>query len=347
MSCDKGYLWHLSELTDQLASGKVFTCFSGGGGSSMGYKLANFEVLGCNEIDHRMMEVYVHNLHPRYTYLEPIQEFVLRDDLPKDLYNLDILDGFPPCSTFSVSGLRERSWGVAKRFREGQAIQVLDTLFFDFIALANKLRPKVVVAENVRGLLIGRAKAYVDRIYKEFDEIGYDLQHHLLDAQHMGVPQRRVRVVFIAVRRDLSLPKQPLNLHFTHPTVTAGEITDYQGAEITSPVARLLWEHRIRGDRSQAQASQRIRGKRSGFNHSYVYPDQVCPTLLTKRDSLMHFDEPRYLSREEVCKVSSFPIDYDFLTQSPHYICGMSVPPLMMYHIASMIRRELLDKIYQ
>lgn len=190
MSCDKSYNWTLSELP-QKKSGTVFTCFAGGGGSSMGYQLAGYDVIGCNEIDPRMMQVYQRNLAPRLTYLEPIQTLVRREDLPPELYNLDILDGSPPCSTFSISGLRERSWGVRKHFREGQCKQVLDTLFFDFIALARKLRPKVVVAENVKGLLMESAKSYVDRIYKEFDAAGYNVRHILLDAQYMGVPQRR------------------------------------------------------------------------------------------------------------------------------------------------------------
>ena len=74
---------------------------------------------------------------------------------------MDILDGSPPCSTFSIAGNREKDWGKEKKFREGQSAQVLDTLFFDFIALARVLQPKVVVAENVKGLLMGSAIDYI------------------------------------------------------------------------------------------------------------------------------------------------------------------------------------------
>lgn len=79
-------------------------------------------------------------------------------DYPKELYNLDILDGSPPCSTFSLAGEREKNWGKSKKFREGQAYQVLDDLFFEFIKLAEKLKPKIIVAENVKGILMGNAK---------------------------------------------------------------------------------------------------------------------------------------------------------------------------------------------
>ena len=108
-----------------------------------------------------LVEAYKANHNPKYAYLEPIQTFKLRKDLPKELYNLDILDGSPPCSSFSISGNREKDWGKNRKFAEGQAKQILDTLFFDFIDLAKELQPKVVVAENVKGLLQGDAKEYV------------------------------------------------------------------------------------------------------------------------------------------------------------------------------------------
>jgi len=140
-------------------------------------KLAGFDVIGCNEIDPRMMKTYIANHKPKYSYLESIVDFKKREDIPKALYGLDILDGSPPCSSFSPLGRMEKDWGKEKVFREGQAKQVLDTLFFDFIDLAKKLQPKIVIAENVKGLLFKKAKHYVDRIYKNFDEAGYYCQH--------------------------------------------------------------------------------------------------------------------------------------------------------------------------
>ena len=157
------YRWKLKDTVFPNDKGTVFSCFSCGGGSSMGYKLAGFDVIGCNEIDPKMMNVYCKNLNPKFPFLEPIQTFKDRQNLPAELFNLDILDGSPPCSSFSLASVggrfgRQKGWGKKKKFREGQAEQVLDTLFFDFIELAGRLRPKVVVAENVKGLLLGEAK---------------------------------------------------------------------------------------------------------------------------------------------------------------------------------------------
>lgn len=321
----------------------------------MGYKLAGYDVIGCNEIDHRMMYAYCQNHNPRFPFLEPIQNFKNREDLPPELFNLDILDGSPPCSSFSVAGSREEAWGKKKKFREGQAEQVLDTLFFDFIDLAKKLQPKVVVAENVKGLLMGEAKAYVTRIHEEFEAAGYYVKHWLFDASTMGVPQRRERVFFVCLRKDLAEPflvpdglfdmTPLLNLKFNEPAIPMSEVTDYSGREFSSPVIRKLWENRKPGDTNQGAANERLFGKGSNFNQAYVYQDRVCPTLASKESCLIHFDQPRYLGASEVCCISSFPQDYNFAGQPPHYICGMSVPPVMMAQIASAIWEQWLSKI--
>lgn len=320
----------------------------------MGYKLAGYDVIGCNEIDPRMMYAYCQNHNPRFPFLEPIQDFKNREDLPPELFKLDILDGSPPCSSFSTVGSREDGWGKKKKFREGQAEQVLDTLFFDFIELAARLQPKVVVAENVKGLLLGEAKAYVGRIYQEFEEAGYYVQHWLLDGSTMGVPQRRERVFFVCLRKDL-IDKVPtecnlfdvmprLVLGFKEAPILMRELTDYSGREITSKIIRTLWDNRQPGDINQAAANERLFGKGSNFGQSYVYQDKVCPTLTGKDTSLIHFDQPRYLGTTEVCSVSTFPQDYNFAGQSPHYVCGMSVPPVMMAQVASAIWEQWLSK---
>lgn len=87
--------------TSRKTKARSFRVSLVGGGSSMGYKLAGFDVIGCNEIDHRMMYAYCQNHNPRFSFLEPIQEFKTKEDLPPELFNLDILDGSPPCSTFT------------------------------------------------------------------------------------------------------------------------------------------------------------------------------------------------------------------------------------------------------
>ena len=162
--------WSFKDYPEEKNGLKVFSCFSCGGGSTMGYKLAGCDVIGNCEIDPAMNEIYINNHHPKYNYCMDIRDFNKLDDLPEELYHLDILDGSPPCTTFSVAGEREESWGKKKKFREGQAEQTLDDLSFVFIETVGKLRPKCMVMENVEGLLLGEAWTYVQRIYKDLKE---------------------------------------------------------------------------------------------------------------------------------------------------------------------------------
>ncbi|MCD7721694.1 MAG: DNA (cytosine-5-)-methyltransferase [Prevotellaceae bacterium] len=354
------YRWTLRDARFTRDKGKVFSCFACGGGSTMGYKLAGFDVIGCNEIDPKMMHLYELNHHPRHAYCEPIQTFKTRRDLPDELYQLDILDGSPPCSTFSIAGQRERNWGREKKFREGQQAQVLDTLFFDFIELALKLQPKVVVAENVEGLLLGNAVKYVRDIYAYLDAAGYLVQHWLLRAETMGVPQRRHRVFFIALRKDLARPflvqkdifaeAPALRLEFNEPPIPFREIATYQGREITGENMRKYWDNRKDGDRNMAEATQRLEGRAANFNRGYAYPDKVCPTLTHDSAHPVCFDKPLFFSEEEYLLASSFPLDYDFEGRGTNlvaYVCGMSVPPVMMANVATEIYRQWLSKISQ
>jgi len=347
------YNWSLKDAVFTKDKGKVFSCFACGGGSTMGYKLAGFDVLGCNEIDSKMIEAYKTNHNPKYAYLEPIQTFKLRKDLPKELYDLDILDGSPPCSSFSMAGNREKDWGKDKVFREGQAMQVLDTLFFDFIDLAKELQPKIVVAENVKGLLLGNAKSYVIQIYKAFDEAGYTCQHFLLDASKMGVPQRRERVFFIALRKDLAgqfmeqkdmftfLPK--IEMVFKEKSIKYSQIRESLGRKL-SDLYHSRWLQRQKTDTSFGDITQRLNGSGSCFSDVFAKDNDVLPTI-TAKGGIYDFENGCFISDDSFKKGGTYPLDYNFLEVKPCYLIGMSVPPVMTAQIATNIYEQWLSKI--
>jgi DNA (cytosine-5)-methyltransferase 1 len=340
------YNWTLKDAIFTKDKGKVFSCFACGGGSTMGYKLAGFDVIGCNEIDPKMMEIYKANHNPKYSFLEPIQTFKNRDDLPQELYELDILDGSPPCSSFSMAGNREADWGKEKKFREGQSKQVLDTLFFDFIDLAKKLQPKIVIAENVKGLIIGKAKEYVKRIYWAFEEAGYYCQLFLLDASKMGVPQRRERVFFIALRKDLATPfldqynlfeMQPkLELEFNEKAIPFKDIS-FNGIEgHTNGTLRKYW-HLTKVGRSVGD----FHLKGSFFSYIKVDPDLPMPTIAMghgKTTQMMHYYYERYLNDIEILRACTFPSDYQ--SDRSQYVAGMSVPPVVTAQIATKLYEQ-------
>jgi DNA (cytosine-5)-methyltransferase 1 len=309
----------------------VFSCFACGGGSTMGYKLAGYEVLGCNEIDKKIIEVYKANHNPKFAFNEDIRTFRVRPDLPKELFELDILDGSPPCSSFSMAGNREKDWGKQKVFREGQSNQVLDDLFFEFIELGKRLQPKVIIAENVKGLIQGNAKLYVKKIFKAFDEAGYTTQLFLLNAATMGVPQKRERVFFIAQRKGLNLHK--LKLEFNERPINSIEVLDNTNVKsYLSPLEREYYKKAKQG---------KFVGK---FESNKKYKADSPANTVVASSVYYHPTIPRQITDSEYITIGSYPQDYNFLNVQPKYLIGMSVPPVMTARIANEVYLQWLSK---
>lgn len=330
--------WKLVDLENVQQHGRtVFSCFSCGGGSTMGYKLAGYTVLGNVEIDPQMMRIYRRNHNPRFPFLMPIQEFknIPDNDLPGELFNLDIFDGSPPCSVFSMSGDRENKWGGEFAFREGQAVQRLDDLFFDFLDVVEKLHPKVVVAENVTGMIRGKARGFVSLILSRFRELGYRPQLFHLNSATMGVPQKRERLFFIASRNDLNLP--PLSLKFNEPPVLYREVRSGEGKPLNpSKKTYQRWKRKRPRDLSVGDITRRENGKESDFN-TIILKDQKVPNTLAGSSWFLRNDEPSRISDMDSIRIQTFPSDYDFMDADVSYVCGMSVPPIMMHRIAEQI----------
>lgn len=178
--------------------------FSGCGGSSLGYKMAGFRVGWASEFIPAAQRVYRIN-HPG-THLDPRD---IREVSPGDVLKaaglkpgeLDLLDGSPPCASFSTAGKREAGWGKVRDYSDTR--QRTDDLFHEFIRLVAGVRPKTFVAENVSGLVKGTAKGYFLEILAAMKSIGYVVESRVLDAKWLGVPQSRNRLIFVGVRQDL------------------------------------------------------------------------------------------------------------------------------------------------
>lgn len=332
--------WSFADYPKEKNGLKVFSCFACGGGSTMGYKLAGCEVLGCCEIDPKMNEIYLKNHHPKYNFLMDIREFnnLPPENIPLELFDLDILDGSPPCTTFSMAGEREDSWGKKKKFREGQAEQTLDDLSFVFIDTVKKLMPKCVIMENVEGLVMGNAWGYVQKIYKQFADIGYKVKHWVLKGEQMGIPQKRHRVFFVALRSDIDFNLYDLDMSFNYEPVTYGEIKEGK----TKPLKETSKFYQIaknanNKDKCIADTRARMGEKPSGFQTIYIRDNEVVPTQRAKPD-LIDIKELAFVSQETIRNAQTFPTDYDFINftySNIGYICGMSVPPVMTKRIVT------------
>jgi DNA (cytosine-5)-methyltransferase 1 len=341
--------WNLSDLKHVPQNGlKVMSTFACGGGSSMGYKRAGCEIVAANDIDPEMAWHYKRNLNPPNYFLCPIRD-LLTADLPLELFALDILDGSPPCSTFSMAGSREKAWGKDKHFREGQAKQVLSDLFFDYLDLVERLKPRVAIAENVKGMILGNAKGYTKMVMARFREIGYRPQLFLLNGADCGVPQRRERVFFVAIRDDIKAA--PLKLAPKHRWISAGEATaDLQvltdeEARAGSPAKNdLKWWPRTNPGEFYSAAVMRHEKRSSLFQHFKVSDSAPVCTLTANSSLFTHWSSCRTLTFREWKRLGSFPDDYHAKTDKiGKYMIGMSVPPKMTEQVA----RAVIDQWLQ
>lgn len=114
---------------------------------------------------------------------------------------VDVISGGPPCQAYSLAGRISDKNGMRYDYR--------NFLFESYIKIVDYFRPKIVVFENVEGILsaIPTGEKIVDLIKKKFDEIGYEIindirSYALLDLSEFGVPQKRRRVIIVGIRRD-------------------------------------------------------------------------------------------------------------------------------------------------
>lgn len=186
----------------------VASLFAGAGGSSTGYRMAGYRVAWASEFVPAAQDSYRANMRPG-TVLDCRD---VRDVQPAEILvaaglakgELDVLDGSPPCQAFSTAGKRAKGWGQDKTYEHG-AKQRNEDLFSEYIRILRGLMPRAFVAENVSGLVKGVAKGFFLEILADLKASGYQVEARLLDAQWLGVPQQRSRVIFVGVRDDLGL----------------------------------------------------------------------------------------------------------------------------------------------
>ena len=172
----------------------TFNCidlFCGCGGLSEGFKLAGFNIIGGIDFNQRAIDTYNHN----FKNAKGICCDLLEMDKDKiieefgDLKDIDVIIGGPPCQGFSS----------ANRWQK-EAADPRNRLFFEFVKFVDLAKPKAVLIENVRGI-VTRDNGYAkQRIEEIFHDRGYFITNRILDASEYGVPQKRLRNFFVAVK---------------------------------------------------------------------------------------------------------------------------------------------------
>jgi DNA (cytosine-5)-methyltransferase 1 len=171
----------------------VVSLFAGCGGSSLGYSMAGFKELLAVEWDEHAAETFRLNFPGVPVWQGDIADLSVEECLRLTGLQpgqLDVLDGSPPCQGFSTAGKRKIDDGRNQLFQE-------------YVRLLRGLRPKVLVMENVRGMVVGKMKLIFVEILRELKASGYEVKARLMNAMYFGVPQSRERIIFIGVREDL------------------------------------------------------------------------------------------------------------------------------------------------
>jgi DNA (cytosine-5)-methyltransferase 1 len=350
----------------------VVSTFAGAGGSSLGYRMAGFSVLWVNEFVEAAREVYRLNCEAGTI----VDGRDIRDVKAEDILeatkleagDLDVLDGSPPCASFSTAGKREKSWGKVATYSDTK--QRSDDLFFEFVRIRDGLMPKVFVAENVSGLVKGKAKGYFFEILAALKRGDYSVRARMLDAQWLGVPQVRQRVFFIGVRRDLGIePTFPDPLPHRYALKDAVPwlrgVGIKGGVKQASEPAPTVLTHGRRGTESEFTAidgdiSPYAIGKewdklrpgqesRKYFQLQRNHPDRPTGTVTAEGGnasiaSITHPFERRKFSIEELRRICGFPDDFKLAgTYAQQWErLGRAVPPPMMKAIAERLRDGVL-----
>lgn len=339
----------MQEIRDLPWNGfNAISTFSGGGGSSTGYRMAGFRILWASEFIDSARETYAANKAP-YTVLDgrDIRQVKAEDILhaigmkPGEL---DLFDGSPPCASFSTAGKREAGWGKVKKYSD--KAQRTDDLFFEFSRLVRGVQPKTFVAENVSGLVKGTAKGYFIEIMKELKSCGYRVGCKVLDAQWLGVPQMRQRTIFVGVREDLGIdPAHPKPLPYQYTVRDAiGHLTGVpeKESDITGFAIGREWEQ------------MKTPGTQSRKYFQLVRPalNRPCGTITQRGGDntvagVCHPTERRKFTIAELKQICGFPPDYILAgTYAQQWErCGRAVPPVMMMHIAATVRDSILAKV--
>lgn len=328
----------------------VASTFSGTGGSSLGYRMAGFRVGWASEFIDEARRSYEAN-KADYTIVDgrdirEVQAKDILDALGMKVGQLDLFDGSPPCKSFSTAGKRSAGWNVVSKYSD--KAQRSDDLFFEFARLVDGLRPKTFVAENVAGLVRGVAVGYFNDVLSLFKSMGYRVHAKILDAQWLGVPQQRTRIIFVGVREDLGLEPahpEPADFRYTlgdacpwmvDPSIEAPE--PRYGVDISKYAIGAEWEKCREGEQSDRF-----------FNLIRASRTKPSPTILASHGAssiagVCHPTEKRKFSIPEVRRICSFPDDF-VLTGSYEQQwerMGRAVPPLMMRAIGAAVRDEVL-----
>lgn len=355
----------------------VVSTFAGGGGSSLGYKLAGGQILLVNEFVPEAVKTYQTNFPDT-----PIDPNDIRQITEKnksgvidwfrsygiDTQDLDILDGSPPCATFSMAS---RTAGVDKSERFGAKYSDvkqdrIGELALDFAYLVECSQPKVCVFENVP--TIAKSNLFL-RVLNHISDSGYVVGFRFINSEDYGTPQSRKRLIMVGVRNDIANEvgietSDDIVKVLTSPTSTPKKTvqTALNGVVIDTEERELLLSSCLRSVSYEMirqipknpprpmKLRDAVKGWKGDFNLVRASWDHPSPTITQSgqqigRSGVHHPSEDRKFTINELKRLQGLPDDFVLtgtFNQRAERI-GRMVPPLLMKGVATHINEHILS----
>jgi DNA (cytosine-5)-methyltransferase 1 len=306
----------------------VVSLFSGCGGMDLGfggnfkflekfYPALPFRIDWSNDFNPFACRTYRHNLG----------HDILIGDIWENLSSLpkscDVIVGGFPCQDISINGKR---LGVAGK-RSG--------LYRAMVEAVKRCRPKVFVAENVRGLLYKYNEASLKQVLIDFAELGYKVTYQLYNVANYGVPQGRERVIIIGVKDDAAIFVPPLAVLDRKTWISSKDaISDLEDKDV-DPEFSHVW--------SLARKSSDLGSQ----GNRVLIANRVAHTVRAEchGNNQFHYNLPRRISMREAARFQSFPDNFLFQAKlrETERMIGNAVPPVFAWHIAKSIVNLLED----
>jgi len=304
----------------------VVSLFSGCGGMDLGFR-GNFSIFGRHYAKHPFHIIWANEINAAAcrTYRRNIDANInfgdIRDYISTLPSSADVLIGGFPCQDISING---KGLGInGKR----------SSLYTSMVEAITIIKPKVFIAENVKGLLLKSRKPSFDKIMEDFGALGYDVSHKLYHAADYGVPQSRERVFIVGTAQGIGkfIPPKPERTKGTWMTA-AEAIGDLEHLNVDECINH-IWSA---ANASHDQGNRRLDANRPGFTIRAECHGNIQ----------FHYSLPRRISMREAARIQSFPDSFIFdskLRETERQI-GNAVPPVLAWHIAQAIKNCLVNK---
>lgn len=341
------------------SSFKFIDLFSGCGGLSHGLELAGHKCLLGVDADKNAIESFAFNHKHAKVYLGDIKK--LSEQKLKSLLKnqtIDMVVGGPPCQGFSTVG-------------RGAVDDIRNQLFKEFVRIVRITKPKVILFENVTGLVAKKNQKILEMIFAYFEKLGYTMDARVLSAEEFGVPEKRRRAIIMGVLGgECKFPEPTHGTRGSQKLVTVGDVFknlkakngkvfnhDITLAELKNADDRERLKHIPEGKGIRYEQDEKeYLPKKLWFNVNWKELREnrfrqtrlqrlslkgPSPTILTARTSYYHPREPRYLTPREAAACQSFPNDFVFHgSQTAQFRqIGNAVPPILAKALGETVKK--------